>query len=344
MKELMNDLDLWFAEDDADIALATVVETWGSSPRRVGAKMAVTDDGRISGSVSGGCVEGAVVEACRHTLASGIPQLLHYGVADETAWDVGLACGGNIDIFVEVLDEQWYRFLQQTVLEPWAGYVVTIVRGPQDLLGLKAAYDRKGGLTGSLNDSLDSDLQALLPPIEHSRSLSLRADLDVFVDLFQLSPILVMVGGVHVAIALTRYAKSIGYQTVVVDPRRSFSSDDRFPEVDHLLQKWPQVAFQEIRPNPDMAVALLTHDPKIDDQALEILLNSDVFYIGALGSRKTHAKRKERLRHLGFNDAKIARIYSPIGLNIGADNPEEIALAIMAEIIGVRRGFVRSSN
>jgi xanthine dehydrogenase accessory factor len=344
MKEILNDMDLWFADDQTEIALATVVLTWGSSPRRIGAKMASTADGRISGSVSGGCVEGDVVEACSHALNTGKAQLLHYGVADETAWDVGLACGGNIDVFVEVLDEKWIRFFRHTVLEAWAGMVVTVIRGPQELVGRKVAYDRNGERTGTLGDDLESELQSILPSIHQSQRISLRTDLEVFVDLFQPPPILVMIGGVHVAISLTRQAKSVGYQTVVIDPRRSFSSEIRFPDVDYLLQEWPQKAFQEILPTPDMAVALLTHDPKIDDQALKILLDSEVFYIGALGSRKTHANRKDRLRRMGFKDATIARIYAPIGLDIGADNPEEIALAIMAEIVGVRRGFVQPSN
>ena len=344
MKEILNDVDLWFADGRTDIALATVVLTWGSSPRRIGAKMAVSVDGRISGSVSGGCVEGAVVEACSIALDTGKAQLLHYGVTDETAWDVGLACGGSIDIFVEVLDEKWYRFYRRTALEAWTAIVVTVIRGPQELFGRKAAYGREGERIGSLGDDLDIELQSVLSSIHQSQRISLRTDLDVFVDLFQPPPILVMVGGVHVAVALTRQAKNVDYQTVVIDPRRSFGSKTRFSDVDYLLQEWPQKAFQEIMPTPNMAVALLTHDPKIDDQALKILLNSEVFYIGALGSRKTHAKRKDRLRNMGFSDAKIARIYAPIGLDIGADNPEEIALAIMAEIVGVRRGVVQTSN
>lgn len=344
MKDILADLDQWFAEGETAVALATVVETWGSSPRRVSAKMAVTADGRISGSVSGGCVEGAVVEACHDTFQSGNPQLLHYGVADETAWDVGLACGGNIDVFVEILDEKWHHFFRDAVFDQWAGMVVTVVRGPQGLLGRKAAYGRAGGQTDALGDDLDADLQAQLTSFHQSQLVSLKNGLDVFVDLFQPPPVLVMVGGVHVAVALTRQAKNIGYQTAIIDPRRSFGSENRFPDVDHLLQMWPQKAFQEVKPTPDTAVALLTHDPKIDDQALKILLDSDVFYIGALGSRKTHAKRKGRLRQMGISEEKIARIHAPIGLNIGAKNPEEIALAIMAEVVGVRRGVDRPSN
>jgi len=344
MKEILQDIDLWFADEDAKIALATVVLTWGSAPRRVGAKMAVNAAGQMSGSVSGGCVEGAVVEACLTSLDTGQAQLLHFGVADETAWDVGLACGGSIDIFVEVLDEAWYKFFCHSVLEAWTGSVVTVIRGTQDLVGQKAAYSQGGEQTGSLGDEVDLALHSLLPALHKSQPLSLNNGIEVFVDRFQPPSILVMVGGVHVAVALTRLAKSVGCQTVVVDPRRSFGSELRFPEVDYLIQKWPEQAFQEFKPSPNMAVALLTHDPKIDDQALKILLASNAFYIGALGSRKTHAKRKDRLRQMGFTDEAIARIHAPIGLDIGADNPEEIALAIMAEIVAVRRGIATSSE
>lgn len=344
MNEILNDIELWIAEGVTDVALATVVLTWGSAPRRIGAKMAVSADGRISGSVSGGCVEGVVIEACLNTIGSGKAQLLHYGVADETAWDVGLACGGSIDIFVEVLDEKWHRFFRQMASESWAGLVVTIIEGPDEQIGRRVAYGRSGDHLGSLGDGLDSELQPLIPSIRQSQRISLAGGLEVFLDLVQPSPILVMIGGVHVAIALITQAKSVGYRTIVIDPRRSFSSEIRFPDVNHLLQKWPEKAFQDFMPTPDMAVALLTHDPKIDDQALKVLLDSNVFYIGALGSRKTHAKRMDRLRQMGFDDEKIAKIHAPIGMDIGADNPEEIALAIMAEIVAVRREAVQESR
>jgi xanthine dehydrogenase accessory factor len=344
MQEILQDIDQWFADEDAKVALATVVGTWGSSPRRIGAKMAVHADGRMSGSVSGGCVEGAVVEACIDSLDTGQAQLLHYGVADETAWGVGLACGGSIDIFVEVLDETWYQFYRRSLAEGWTGNVVTIISGPENVMGQKAAFGREGVQPGSLGDELELELLSMLPSIHKSQRITLESGLEVFADRFQPPPTLVMIGGVHVAIALTRLAKGLGYQTVVIDPRRSFGSEIRFPEVDYLIQKWPQRAFQEFEPTANMAVALLTHDPKIDDQALKILLTSTVFYIGALGSRKTHAKRKDRLRQMGFGDEAVARIHAPIGLEIGAANPEEIALAIMAEIVGVRRGVTEASE
>jgi xanthine dehydrogenase accessory factor len=338
MKEILADIDRWFAEGETAVAVATVVMTWGSAPRRVGAKMAVTADGRISGSVSGGCVEGAVVVSASQTLETGEPQLLHFGVADDTAWDVGLACGGNIEVFVEKMEQDWYRFLLHAEKEGWAGVVATVIDGNAAPTRRKAAYDSGGLRHGILGAKEESELLGLMPDLLKSQRLTLETGSEVFVDVFRPDPVLVAVGGVHIAIALTREAKHLGFQTVVIDPRRAFGNATRFPEVDRLIQKWPQEAFEIVRPSYNMAVALLTHDPKIDDQALEILLKSDIFYIGALGSHKTHRKRVDRLVKMGFEEAKIGRIFAPIGLDIGAENPEEIALSIMAEIVAVQRG------
>ncbi len=341
MKDIIAEIDHWYAEGDTAVALATVVSTWGSAPRRVGAKMAVSADGRIVGSISGGCVEGAVVEASGEILESKEPRLLHFGVADETAWDVGIACGGNIDVFVEVLDRAWYEFYRKVILSDWSGAVATVVQGSPDHSHSRAAFGGDGEGFGFLEPGIESELQNLLPSLQNSQFVTLESGLKVFVDVFRPAPVLVMIGGVHIAIALTREARNLGIRTVVIDPRRSFGSDYRFPDVDKLVQKWPREAFQDTLPSTNMAVALLTHDPKIDDQALGILLDSDVFYIGALGSRKTHAKRKERLKTMGFTEQKIGRIFAPIGLDIGAEDPEEIALSIMAEIVAVYRGTIK---
>ncbi len=339
MKEIIDDLERWFAEGETGVALATVVATWGSAPRRVGAKMALTADGRISGSVSGGCVEGAVVEAGRITIETGTPQLLHFGVADETAWDVGLACGGNIDIFVDILDQLTFNMMRDYVMEDWTGCIIIVIDGPEKLLGQRIVYQRDGNYVGSFSIDLDEALQAEMAKTQRTQRVTLSEEVEVFMDLYQPAPTLVLVGGVHVAVALSSLAKSVGYSTVVVDPRRAFGSAERFPNVDQLIQQWPKKALDEIELTADTAVALLTHDPKIDDQALEIVLPSGVFYIGALGSRKTHTKRIKRLEQMGFDIGQIGRIHAPIGLPIGAENPEEIALAIMAEIVGVRHGI-----
>lgn len=337
MKEVIPDIDTWLAEEQGPVALATVVQTWGSAPRKVGAKMAFTADNQISGSVSGGCVEGAVVEAGLEVLETGRPQLLHFGVADETAWEVGLACGGIIEVFVEPLDTAAYQLMRRLLLDDRAGAGITVIQGPDGMLGSKLTAERNGQQIGSLGDGLDT---AALEAAEQSRKpqrVQLNDEVEVFVDTVRPSPTLVMVGGVHIAQALTTIAKTLGYKTIVIDPRRSFGSDERFPHADRLIRAWPDKAFAEIELTPETAVAMLTHDPKIDDPALKVVLNSPAFYIGALGSSKTQKARRERLQGMGFDEQQIGRIYGPIGLDINAQNPEEIALAVMAEIVRAHR-------
>ncbi|MCP4423406.1 MAG: XdhC/CoxI family protein [Chloroflexi bacterium] len=333
MKTVFSVVNSWLPQRTA-VALATVVETWGSSPRQAGAKMAFTADGKIVGSVSGGCVEGAVIEAGQETLQTGRPQLLHFGVADKTAWDVGLACGGTIEVFVQRLDTAVFSLLSQLINENRAGTVFTVIRGPG--LGKSIVIAEDGRVAGTLGADLDERAHAV-PSIKQSQRLALTDSIEVFADAIRPAPTLVMVGGVHIAVALTSLAKTVGYRTVVVDPRRAFGDNERFPHADKLIAAWPDKAFEQIELNSGTAVALLTHDPKIDDPALKIVLNSPVFYIGALGSRHTHAQRRQRLQKMGFDDETINRIHGPIGLNIGARSPEEIALSIMAEIVNVRR-------
>ncbi len=333
MKDILPDVDSWLAQDEA-VVLATVVQTWGSAPRQAGAKMAFTAGGAITGSVSGGCVEGAVIEAGQEILQTGQAQLLHFGVADETAWDVGLACGGTIEVFVQRLDTAVYTFLHSLITQNRGGAAATIIHGPG--LGQTAAVDRDGRTAGTLGVGLDKLTLPAAQTARQSGRLPLTGEIELFVDVVQPAPTLVMVGGVHIAIALTNLAKTLGYHTIVVDPRRAFGSEARFPHVDKLIQAWPEKAFTQIELTAETAVALLTHDPKIDDPALKRILPSPVFYIGALGSRKTHAKRQRRLGEMGFDEAAIARIHGPIGLDIGARSPEEIAVAIMAEIVRVK--------
>ncbi|MCA9969767.1 MAG: XdhC family protein [Anaerolineales bacterium] len=338
MKEVIPDIDRWLAAG-TPIALATVVQTWGSAPRRAGAHMALTPAGQISGSVSGGCVEGAVVEEGTAALEAGHGRLLHFGVADETAWDVGLACGGTIEVFVAPLDPAVYRFVRALILADEAGAAITVIQGADALLGRTLGVSRAGQRAGSLGDTaLDDAAAAVEAKAAHPGRVRLTEDVEVFINAFRPAPTLVMVGGVHIAVALTSMAKTLGYRTVVVDPRRAFGSAERFPHVDQLVQAWPDDAFAQVPLTPETAVALLTHDPKIDDPALKIILKQPVFYVGALGSNKTHAKRVARLRGYGLSEEEIGRIHGPIGLHIGATTPEEIALSILAEVVRSRSG------
>lgn len=330
MKDVIPAIEKWLKNEEK-IGLATVVATWGSSPRQPGAKMAFTASGLIAGSVSGGCVEGAVIEAGQTVLETGEPQLLHFGVTDETAWDVGLACGGEIEIFVQPLATAVYSFRRDLVLQNQLGASVTVIDGPK--LGQTIVVGEGSRIVGELIPNFSASAIGLAKFAQRSQRVQLTNTYTVFVDIMKPAPTLLLVGGVQIAQALAQMAQTVGYRTIVIDPRRAFGSEARFPHVDQLIQEWPEKALAQVELNSETAVALLTHDPKIDDAALKIVLNSSVFYIGALGSRGTHAKRQERLRKMGFDEAAISRIHGPVGLDIGARSPEEIALSIMAEIV-----------
>lgn len=343
MREVIDDIERWQTEEEA-VALATVIATWGSSPRRPGAKMALTPDGKIAGSVSGGCVEGAVFEAGVQALEQKRGQRLHFGVADETAWDVGLACGGEIDVFVEPLDPELTARIGRLLREERAGVVATVVEGPEDLTGAKLFVDENGEVSGDLLDervaaAVREEAAAALAAGQPRRvTVSTEASpVELFLDVILPPPTLIMVGGVHIAIALAKMAQALNFRTIIIDPRRAFGSEERFPDVDVLIQKWPQEAFEELALTPSTAVTMLTHDPKIDDPALKIVLDSPAFYVGALGSSRTHARRRQRLLEDGVPEELLDRIHAPIGLDIEAQTPEEIAVAVMAEMIAARR-------
>lgn len=347
MRDILPDLDKWRAEDNQSIALATVIQTWGSSPRRVGAKMALTPSGKITGSVSGGCVEGAVFDTGVEVLKSDRPQLLHFGVADETAWEVGLACGGSIDIFVKPLDKELFKSLRSVLVDEQPAVLVTVLRGSVELLGHEMLIRDDGNVKGSISDELNDQVLNLARETlaqGESRRAMLNEDIEIFMEVILPPPTLIAVGGVHITIALMILAKTLGYRTVVVDPRSAFGNEERFPNVDQLIQKWPDEAFQQIPLTRSTAVAMLTHDPKLDDPALKIALPSPAFYVGALGSKNTQAKRRQRLLDEGITEEQLNRLHGPIGLEIGAGTPEEIAMSIMAEIIAARNNVEQAVN
>lgn len=299
--------------------LATVIETWGSAPRRVGAQLVIAGDGDMQGSVSGGCVEGAVVMEATDALAVGEQRILEYGVSDGDAFAVGLACGGTIRILVEpvgdVLPEQLLRDLvaARAARTPVA-YEVTLSsngrRLVHDIYPDRFAMDRSG----------------------------FEAEGDVFVAVHNPPLRLAVVGAVHIAQALVPMARIAGYDPVIIDPRGAFGSEARFP-AERILAEWPDEALQDVGLDTRTALVLLTHDPKLDDPALHLALKSPCFYIGALGSKRTHAARVARLKDAGFAEAEIARIHGPVGLDIGASGPPEIAVSILAEMTQrLRRG------
>ncbi len=339
MHDILPQLDDWL-KAHRQVALATVIQTWGSSPRRPGARMAVTADGKFAGSVSGGCVERAVIEAALESLKTNQARLLHFGVSDETAWEVGLACGGSIDILVKPLDLKLFEALRSVWMDEHQAVLITVIRGTGDMLGRELLVRADGLVAGTLGDEWDHRALKLAGEALSqgtSTRIMLDGSVELFIETILPPPTLIAVGGVQIAIALMSLAKTLGYHTIVIDPRGSWGNTDRFPHVDQMIQNWPEEAFRKIPLTRSTAVAMLTHDPKLDDPALRIALPSLAFYVGALGSRKTQSQRRERLLQAGLSEAQLARLHTPIGLKIGADTPEEIALAIMAEIVEAHR-------
>ena len=340
MKDVLPEIDRWRAAGEP-VALATVVETWGSAPRPTGSRLALTAKGQIAGSVSAGCVENAVIEAGVETLATGRPKLLRFGVADDTAWSVGLACGGTIEVFVERLEPARFDLLRTEVLAERPVAAVTVVRGPDALLGRSLVRRADGTVHGEIGGGLDAaarDAAGAALSTGSSRRLEIGEDprVELFVEVLRPSPRLIIVGGVHIAMALVALSRTLGFRTVIVDPREAFGNRQRFPDADAVVTEWPDRALERLAPDGATAIVVLTHDPKLDDPALTLALASPAFYVGALGSRRTQEKRRVRLRAAGVAEDRLARLHAPIGLDLGGRSPEEIALAIVAEIVRVR--------
>lgn len=333
MRELLPDLENWVKAGER-VALATVISTWGSAPRQAGSYMAISESGGMVGSVSGGCVEGAVIQAAQQVIKTQKAQRLHFGVMDETAWEVGLACGGEIDIFVQPASPAFVEAALLQLKAEQSTVLATVVGGRAEQLGAQDLVDNAGTHIFSSNGFLLTKEQAE----NTSKAAIITADeQELFVNPLAASPTLIMIGGAHIAVALAKLASIMNFQTVIIDPRKAFGDPERFAHADKLVQTWPQEAFQQIQMTATTAVASLSHDPKIDDPALRLALTSPAFYVGALGSKNTNAKRRQRLLAAGVGEADLARLNAPIGLVIGAENPEEIALAIMAQVIAAYR-------
>ncbi|UYN89583.1 MAG: XdhC family protein [Anaerolineales bacterium] len=321
MRELLPDVEHWLAQGER-VALCTVISTWGSAPRQAGAVMAVSESGGLVGSVSGGCVEGAVLTTSKEVIATGQAQLLHFGVQDDTAWEVGLACGGEIDVFVQPLDTQLFALLLPRLKADEPMTLATIIKG--DGIGGQTLADEAGQVLAHSGSG---------PAARTARIPSLENDGTVFVTPLVASPTLILVGASHIAAALVNIAHMMEFRVVVIDPRKAFMSEERFANADKLVPVWPQLAFDDLGITNTTAIALLSHDPKIDEPALMLALRSPAFYVGALGSRRVQAQRRERLLKAGLTEQELARLHAPIGLAIQAKTPEEIALSIMAEVI-----------
>jgi xanthine dehydrogenase accessory factor len=308
VREVLDELQRWTRAGE-DIALATVVETWGSSPRPLGSKMVVTRSGKMAGSVSNGCIEGAVFEEAQKVLQTRKPKLAAFGVADDVAFEVGLACGGHIEVFVQPLapaHKQLIAMLERN--EP-----------------------------GTLRTSLVTG-EAEVTPGAPSGSELARRDGDWFVEPLRRPAHLVIIGAIHIAIPLHRLAKLMGYHVTVVDARSKFATKERFPEADELIVAWPDEAMTKLTLDNSTYVVILTHDPKFDLPALRSVLGKEVGYIGAIGSRKTNQNRFDALRAEGFTEEQISRVHGPVGLDLGGRGAEETALGILAEITATRFG------
>ncbi len=300
------------------VAIATVVQTWGSAPRPVGSQLVIDADGAMEGSVSGGCVEGAVILESQEAIIDGKPRVLTFGVSDDDAFSVGLACGGEIRILIEPVGtalpiDLLERLVKSRARSEPVAYV-TDLEAPDPRLVCPPQYDEQFRLDRS----------------------GVAQDGRTFVAIHNPPLRLVIVGAVHIAQPLVAMARSCGYQPIVVDPRAAFATDKRFPET-MLIDDWPDAALRALNLDRRTAVVTLSHDPKLDDPALITALDSDAFYIGSLGSKRTHAKRVGRLAEAGFSDTQIARIHGPVGLDLGGRQPAEIAVSIMAQITQILR-------
>jgi xanthine dehydrogenase accessory factor len=313
----------WIGEG-RDVAFGTVVRTWGSAPRQAGSQIAVRDDGVFVGSVSGGCVEGVVIAEAQAAMKDRKVRLLEFGVADENAWSVGLACGGRIEIFVEPLSG-----------DKAAASLAALNEARRAGCAVVRAVDLSSGEERLVDPRMDSSPLgvAAAEAIQTDQSAPLEVEGRMwFLGVFNPPLDLAIVGAVHVAQPLAKMAAMAGYSVRVIDPRAFFATAERFPGI-ALSHDWPDEALARQPLGRRSALVALAHDPKIDDPALAAALASPAFYIGALGSKRTHAARLARLKARGFADDALARIHGPVGLAIGAKSPEEIAVSILAQMI-----------
>ncbi|MEO8084594.1 MAG: XdhC/CoxI family protein [Ardenticatenales bacterium] len=381
MHAVAPDITRWFDAGAPAIALATTLRTWGSAPLPVGSAMAIAPDGAFSGSVSGGCVEAAVIHAAVEMLAGdGAPRRMTFDVGDETAWSVGLACGGQLDVWLERWTSAAWQPVARALADAAPTTLTRIVGGPAALVGQRSldgrvvadgrgdVSDPEGMGAAEVGYDVDVDSEAdANADVDHDKDADADVDVDVAsdaamdaamdadegadvaihsaastpVERFTVTlaprPHVVIVGAGEIAVALAKLAAAIDRPVTIVDPRRAFASQDRFPGVDAIRHDGPADALRAIAPSVTTAVVILSHDPKIDDPALTAALGSDAGYIGALGGRVSQVARRERLSAAGWGDADIARIHGPVGLSIGAKTPAEIAVSILAEIVATER-------
>jgi xanthine dehydrogenase accessory factor len=353
VRDILDMISKWWDADEP-FGLATVVRTFSSAPREPGAAMAVSSAGEVVGSVSGGCVEGAVYELATEVAASGQPVLQRYGISDDTAFSVGLTCGGIIDIFVEPVSRASFPDLGEIAAAVSSGTpaaVATVVAGPGQVGARRLIWgdgERSSagslGSGGRLDQAVDDDARGMLAQgltgvRQYGAAGERRRDeLSVFVQSFTPPPQMLVFGAIDFAAAVARAGKFLGYRVTVCDARPVFATASRFPDADEVVTDWPHRYLAGISTDPRTVICVLTHDPKFDVPLLEVALRRPAAYIGAMGSRRTHEDRLARLREAGMTSGELARLRSPIGLDLGARTPEETAVAIAAELIQLRWG------
>jgi xanthine dehydrogenase accessory factor len=350
VRDVLPDLARWWA-DGAQVGVGTVVGTWKSSPRQPGAAMLVGPDGTAVGSVSGGCVEGAVYELAEQARDGAAPVLQRYGVSDDDAFAVGLTCGGIIDVFVEQVSRATFPELGAVAADIEQGRpvaVATVISGDDSLVGRRLVVrpDSLEGTLGSdrLDDAVRDDARGLLVQgttgtLHYGRHGERRLDdIAVFVSSYAPKPRMIVFGAIDFAAAVARIGSFLGYRVTVCDARETFATAKRFPDADEVVVEWPHRYLARTDVDERTVLCVLTHDPKFDVPLLEVALRKPVAYVGAMGSRRTHDERVKRLKELGMTDAELALLHAPIGLDVGARTPEETAVSIAAEIVGARWG------
>ena len=351
MRDVITDLESWWRAGET-VGLGTVVGTWKSAPRQPGAAMLVGPDGTAVGSVSGGCVEGAVYELAEQARESHTPVLQRYGVSDDDAFAVGLTCGGIIDVFVESINQETFPELGEVIDDIRAGRpvaVATVISGPDAARLGRRLVVRPESVSGSfgsarLDDAVRDDARGLLQQgstaiVHYGPDGERRGDdVGVFVASYAPRPRMIVFGAIDFAAAVARIGSFLGYRVTVCDARRTFATAKRFPEADEVVVEWPHRYLANTEVDERTVVCVLTHDPKFDVPLLEVALRMPLAYLGAMGSRRTNDDRALRLKELGFSEEDLARLHAPIGLDVGGRTPEETAVSIAAEIISARWG------
>jgi xanthine dehydrogenase accessory factor len=333
MRELARDLERWRARGER-VALATVVATRRSAPRPVGSKLGVSEGGELAGSVSGGCVENEVYGVAREVLDGAPGRLLTYGISDDFALEVGLPCGGEIDVFVDTPDEAVLLRALEAAERGERAVHFTVLEGPD--VGAEFLVLENGDVAGSGPSELAGHGHDLIRG-KRSRTLELEGR-TVFADVLGPPPRVLVFGAVDTAEALCKIASMIGWWTIVADARAKFATAERIPSADELIVGWPEEVLARVQPDHDTAIVVLTHEEKFDVPALAGALATEAFYVGAMGSRRAQESRRERLAEAGIDDVALERIFGPSGLDVGAQTPSETALSVLAEILAVRAG------